>query len=148
MFTAGGSYARLSRRQGTNLWANMVCKLVPFFMPWKHGYGSLQSTYVRNRQKVLSKKLTEMLLLLFRKRNKMDIEQFRNVMLWRNLRMEYLTTAEIAKKWDLSTRRITILCNEGRIEGAIQKGKIWLIPDYAQKPVDGRRMKKNRLIEG
>lgn len=78
----------------------------------------------------------------------MDIEQFRNVMLWRNLRMEYLTTAEIAKKWDLSTRRITILCNEGRIEGAIQKGKIWLIPDYAQKPVDGRRMKKNRLIGG
>ena len=23
----------------------MVCKLVPFFMPWKHGYGFLQATY-------------------------------------------------------------------------------------------------------
>lgn len=47
MFTAGGSHARLAYRQGTDLWANMVCKLVPFFMPWmpwKHGYGFLQST--------------------------------------------------------------------------------------------------------
>ena len=43
MFTAGGSYARLSRRQGTNLWANMVCKLVPFFMPWKQASEKLTS---------------------------------------------------------------------------------------------------------
>ena len=27
------------------MWTDIVCKLVPFFMPWKHGYGSLQSTY-------------------------------------------------------------------------------------------------------
>lgn len=45
MFTAGGSYARLSCQQGTDLWTDEVCKLVPFFMAWKHGYGSLQSTY-------------------------------------------------------------------------------------------------------
>ena len=45
MFTAGGSYARLSCRQGTDLRSNVVCKLVPFFMSWKHGYGSLQSTF-------------------------------------------------------------------------------------------------------
>jgi len=45
MFTAGGSHARLFRRQGTDLRIDMVCKLVPFFMPWKHGYGFLQSTY-------------------------------------------------------------------------------------------------------
>lgn len=45
MFTSGGGHARLSRRQGTDLRPDMVCKLVPFFMPWKHGYGSLQSTY-------------------------------------------------------------------------------------------------------
>lgn len=24
----------------------MVCELVPSFMPWKHGYGSLLSTYL------------------------------------------------------------------------------------------------------
>lgn len=33
MFTAGGSHARLSGRQGADLWTDMVCKLVPFFMP-------------------------------------------------------------------------------------------------------------------
>ena len=37
MFTAGGSHARLSCRQGTDLWIDMVCKLVPLFMPWKLG---------------------------------------------------------------------------------------------------------------
>lgn len=44
MFTAGGDHARLSCRQGTDLWTDIVCKLVPFFMPCKHGYGSLRST--------------------------------------------------------------------------------------------------------
>ena len=34
-------------RQGTDLWIDKVYELVPSFMPWKHGYGSLQSTYRR-----------------------------------------------------------------------------------------------------
>lgn len=33
MFTAGGSHARLSSRQGADLWTDVVCTLVPFFMP-------------------------------------------------------------------------------------------------------------------
>ena len=52
--------------------------------------------------------------------------------------MEYLTTSEVAKKWDITRRRVNVLCDEGRVEGAIQKGKIWLIPDSAVKPVDKR----------
>ena len=32
MFMAGGSYASLSCQQGTDLWTDAVCKLVPFFM--------------------------------------------------------------------------------------------------------------------
>lgn len=55
--------------------------------------------------------------------------------------MEYLTTAEIAEKWNVSRRRVTVLCGEGRIEGVIQKGDIWLIPDDATKPIDGRRVR-------
>ena len=31
MFTAGGGHARLSRRQGTDLWIDIVYKLVPFY---------------------------------------------------------------------------------------------------------------------
>ncbi|WP_455391352.1 helix-turn-helix domain-containing protein [Frisingicoccus sp.] len=52
--------------------------------------------------------------------------------------MEYLTTAELAKIWNISPRRIGVLCTEGRIEGAIKKGKMWLIPSVAQKPADAR----------
>ena len=56
--------------------------------------------------------------------------------------MELLTTSERAKKWDISRRRVTTLCAEGRIEGAILKGNTWLIPENAEKPDDPRRVRK------
>lgn len=52
--------------------------------------------------------------------------------------MEYLTTTEMAKIWNLSSRRIGVLCTEGRVEGAIKKGKMWLLPADAIKPADAR----------
>lgn len=52
--------------------------------------------------------------------------------------MEYLTTVEMSKIWSVSSRRIGVLCTEGRIEGAIKKGKMWLIPSNAVKPSDSR----------
>ena len=56
--------------------------------------------------------------------------------------MELLTTSEMAKKWDISRRRVTTLCSEGRIEAAILKGNTWLIPENAEKPDDPRRVRK------
>ena len=56
--------------------------------------------------------------------------------------MGLLTTSEMAKKWDISRRRVTTLCAEGRIEGAILKGNTWLIPENAEKPDDPRRVRK------
>ena len=56
--------------------------------------------------------------------------------------MELLTTSEMAKKWDISRRRVTTLCAEGRIEGAILKGNTWLIPENAEKQDDPRRVRK------
>lgn len=56
--------------------------------------------------------------------------------------MELLTTSEMAKKWDISRRRVTTLCAEGRIEGAILKGNTWLIPENVEKPDDPRRVRK------
>ncbi len=47
--------------------------------------------------------------------------------------MELLTTSEMAKKWDISRRRVTTLCAEGRIEGVILKGNTWLIPERHRK---------------
>jgi len=56
--------------------------------------------------------------------------------------MEYLTTAEFAEKWNVSQRRVAIYCKEGRIQGAIIKGRTWLIPENAKKPEDPRKNKK------
>lgn len=58
--------------------------------------------------------------------------------------MEFLTTTEMAEKWNITRRRIATLCKEGRIEGAVLKGKTWLIPEDAQKPDDPRRIRKSR----
>ena len=55
--------------------------------------------------------------------------------------MEFLTTAEVAEKWKVSRRRVTVLCNTGRLEGAIQKGKIWLIPSTTKKTEDKRHVR-------
>lgn len=57
--------------------------------------------------------------------------------------MELLTTSEMAKKWGISRRRVTTLCAQGRIEGAILKGNTWLIPENVEKPDDPRRVRKN-----
>ena len=56
--------------------------------------------------------------------------------------MEYLTTVEMSEKWNITSRRIGVLCSEGRIDGAIKKGKTWLIPSAAVKPEDARYKKK------
>lgn len=57
--------------------------------------------------------------------------------------MEYLTTVEMSKRWNVSSRRIGVLCTEGRIDGAIKKGKMWLIPVDAKKPTDARFKSNN-----
>ena len=58
--------------------------------------------------------------------------------------MEYLTSNEIAQKWNISSRRVRILCGEGRVEGAIQKGILCLIPSNTQKPQELRRGRKKQ----
>ena len=61
--------------------------------------------------------------------------------------MEFLTTTEMARKWKISRRRVTTLCKEGRIQGAILRGNTWLIPDNAKKPDDPRRVRKMEKVE-
>jgi len=56
--------------------------------------------------------------------------------------MNVLTTAEYAEIWKVSQRRVAIYCKEGRVNGAILKGKIWLIPEGVNKPADPRKIKK------
>ena len=59
--------------------------------------------------------------------------------------MDYLTANEIAEKWDISSRRVRILCNEGRVDGAVQKAGIWLIPENTEKPEEYQRGRKKSI---
>ncbi len=53
--------------------------------------------------------------------------------------MERIDVHEAALRWDMTERRITALCRAGRIPGAFKEGKLWRIPENAEKPIDGRR---------
>lgn len=48
--------------------------------------------------------------------------------------MKYLSAAQAANLWGLSERSVRNYCAQGRIEGALLKGKTWYIPETAQKP--------------
>ena len=58
-----------------------------------------------------------------------------------------ITTKQAAEKWGISDRRVRILCANGQIEGAFQRGRSWMIPDNAQKPADGRIKSKENLLK-
>ena len=58
----------------------------------------------------------------------------------------FLTVAQAAEKWNISERRIRVLCAEGKIPGAMQEGRGWRIPLDAQKPSDGRIKRAENLL--
>ena len=53
--------------------------------------------------------------------------------------MNYLSVAQTAEKWNMTPRRVQVLCREGRIEGAQRVGNVWTIPENAEKPADARK---------
>lgn len=53
--------------------------------------------------------------------------------------MNYISVTQTAEKWDMTPRRVQVLCNQGRIEGAQRVGNVWTIPETAEKPIDGRK---------
>lgn len=60
--------------------------------------------------------------------------------------MNYIKVSQAAEKWGLSARRVRILCQENKIEGVIRKGNLYMIPENAQKPADGRRKASRQVI--
>lgn len=47
---------------------------------------------------------------------------------------KYISVGKIAERWNISQRRVQVLCNENRIRGAIKQSGVWLIPYTAKKP--------------
>lgn len=61
--------------------------------------------------------------------------------------MEYMKVTEAAEQWGISDRRVRILCLQGKIEGVIQRGRSYLIPVNAVKPIDGRKTRHKDIPE-
>ena len=57
--------------------------------------------------------------------------------------MRYVTASQLAPMWNISQRRVQILCANGRINGAFKIGEIWAIPYDAKKTKD-KRTKKDK----
>ena len=53
-----------------------------------------------------------------------------------------MSCPEAARKWEISERRIQILCKEDRIPGVSKIGYMWLIPKDAEKSADMRKNNK------
>jgi len=52
--------------------------------------------------------------------------------------MKYMTANQASKKWNISQRRVQILCAQNRIDGVFKLGDAWAIPEEAPKPKDNR----------
>ena len=59
--------------------------------------------------------------------------------------LQYITAREAAEKWNISQRRVSVLCAENRIPNVAMLGKMWIIPREAEKPMDARKDKQVRL---
>ena len=60
--------------------------------------------------------------------------------------MIYISVAEAALKWGISERSVRNYCAEGRVAGARLVGKIWEIPEAAEKPKRAVRSDKKRTL--
>ena len=52
--------------------------------------------------------------------------------------MRYISAQQAATKWGISKRRVQVLCTENRIKDATRIGNMWVVPEDALKPADGR----------
>ena len=60
--------------------------------------------------------------------------------------MEYLSISQTAETWNISKRRIQVLCSQDRIPGTMRIGYTWAIPADAEKPTD-KRIKSGKYIK-
>lgn len=58
--------------------------------------------------------------------------------------IQYITAREAAEKWNISQRRVSILCAENRIPDVAMLGNMWIIPRDAEKPEDARKSKPTK----
>ena len=52
--------------------------------------------------------------------------------------MVYVSTKEIAEQWGITSARASTICASGQVPGAYKKGKMWMIPENVERPIDKR----------
>ena len=52
--------------------------------------------------------------------------------------MKFIKVSEAAAKWGISSRRVRLLCEQGRIADVERKGNLYMIPEDAEQPIDAR----------
>lgn len=57
-----------------------------------------------------------------------------------------MSVKQAAEKWGISDRRVRTLCSKGKIPDVTRKGRSWMIPVDAKKPVDGRYKTAESLL--
>lgn len=53
--------------------------------------------------------------------------------------LQYMSARDAAERWNISQRRVSVLCAENRIPNVAILGNMWIIPIDAEKPVDARK---------
>lgn len=76
----------------------------------------------------------------------MEYNITKSVFIRRIVMIQYMSAREASEKWNISQRRVSILCSENRIPNVAMLGNMWIIPRNAEKPVDAR-MKRNVIAE-
>ena len=61
--------------------------------------------------------------------------------------IQYITAREAAERWNISQRRVSVLCAENRIPNVAMLGNMWIIPRDAEKPADARKEKQIKTAE-
>lgn len=60
---------------------------------------------------------------------------------------DMISVREAAERWNITERRVSTLCKDGKIAGAKKLGNRWMIPENTQKPLD-RRIKTGAYRKG
>lgn len=56
-----------------------------------------------------------------------------------------MSVQQVAELWNISDRRVRVLCSEGKIPGTIKEGRAYKIPADALKPVDERTLRGKNI---
>lgn len=61
--------------------------------------------------------------------------------------LQYMSAKDAAEKWNISQRRVSVLCAENRIPNVAMLGNMWIIPIDAVKPTDARKNSSTKVAE-